>query len=266
MLLFTRRRRCAFTLVELLVVIGIIVLLISILLPSLARSRRAVQQVQCLTQLRNMGQALNMYVGESKGRLPIQTNSDLPNYNLPSVYDTPAGANVLASLLRYLSAEKRILVCPMAIDVSGVNANFDPAVDSDTNYMSNQAVWDAGAITKVRRSAEVVAFQEGRYRYKYAFMRPRYGGLAAGGRWYRDWSITITPAADRQVPQYMFHHDRGGNFLALDGHAEYRKLDMLKARDFGLRTGLPAAGGWGDENDDSTTRTTAVAYRAEWVQ
>jgi prepilin-type N-terminal cleavage/methylation domain-containing protein/prepilin-type processing-associated H-X9-DG protein len=65
------RARSAFTLVELLVVIGIIALLISILLPSLNRARQAANQVYCLSQLKQIGTALHMYANTHKGSLPI---------------------------------------------------------------------------------------------------------------------------------------------------------------------------------------------------
>lgn len=60
-----------FTLVELLVVIGIISLLISILLPSLARARESAVSVACLSNLRQMGIAINMYTNENQGKLPV---------------------------------------------------------------------------------------------------------------------------------------------------------------------------------------------------
>ena len=72
-----RRGSRAFTLVELLVVIGIIALLISILLPTLNRARKAAEQVQCLSNLRQLSQAVLMFTAENKGWMPGQAGGGI---------------------------------------------------------------------------------------------------------------------------------------------------------------------------------------------
>jgi prepilin-type N-terminal cleavage/methylation domain-containing protein/prepilin-type processing-associated H-X9-DG protein len=65
-----RVRPAAFTLVELLVVIGIIALLLSILLPALNRAREAARDVQCMSNVRQLCYALVNYATEHSGRFP----------------------------------------------------------------------------------------------------------------------------------------------------------------------------------------------------
>lgn len=64
------RLRDAFTLVELLVVIGIIGVLISILLPSLHKARQAAQTVHCAANIRVIGQGMLMYSSQNAGWIP----------------------------------------------------------------------------------------------------------------------------------------------------------------------------------------------------
>ena len=73
-----RSGRQGFTLVELLVVIGIIALLISILMPALGKARAAANKTRCLSNLHQIGIFLQQYQTQYKGVVPIYTLGDRP--------------------------------------------------------------------------------------------------------------------------------------------------------------------------------------------
>lgn len=78
-----QRRRSAFTLVELLVVIGIIALLISMLMPALSKARQSALQIKCAANLRQIGIGFQMY--RSDNRNWIGPLNSAVNYNAQSV-------------------------------------------------------------------------------------------------------------------------------------------------------------------------------------
>src|SRR5215469_11325947 len=93
----TRNRlsKRAFTLVELLVVIGIIAVLISILLPTLGKAREAANRAACLSNLRQVYYALNLYAGNNKDELPIGYRTVSKQYNSMCFSTTAGGYWVL---------------------------------------------------------------------------------------------------------------------------------------------------------------------------
>ena len=109
-------RAKAFTLVELLVVIGIIALLISILLPALGQARKQGRMIKCLANMRSIGQVSQMYSSQFKGTV------------LPTIVWGPSGKDdswaILLVAMKYIedpqiapSSEptaNSILVCPEA--------------------------------------------------------------------------------------------------------------------------------------------------------
>jgi prepilin-type N-terminal cleavage/methylation domain-containing protein/prepilin-type processing-associated H-X9-DG protein len=84
------RRFRAFTLVELLVVIGIIAVLVGILLPTLSKARTASKRVACAAELRDIGNLFQMYLEDNKQRVPRvnpMPSVQPPIVDAPSIYE-----------------------------------------------------------------------------------------------------------------------------------------------------------------------------------
>ena len=96
------RPRAAFTLVELLVVIGIIALLISILLPSLNQARQSANAIQCQSNMRQMGVATALWTNSHDGYFPYGTFDGVQDGRTDSDRDPQHGydfTTLLASML-----------------------------------------------------------------------------------------------------------------------------------------------------------------------
>ena len=75
------RRTRAFTLVELLVVIGIIAILIGLLLPTLARARESSRRAACLSNLRQVAMAMRFYAYDNRDQVPLGYRAGNKQFN-----------------------------------------------------------------------------------------------------------------------------------------------------------------------------------------
>jgi len=153
------RRKKGFTLVELLVVIGIIALLISILMPALSRVRDQANRVKCMSNLRGILQGIVMYSAENKQALPytnwggnyhkpdkatdprgtagwLYDNPDWPSFS-PSTID-PAMSYLENGHVYRMLKNREIFRCPLHTERDA----SDGPTEAYTSYLMNGAVAD----------------------------------------------------------------------------------------------------------------------------
>ena len=138
---FNRRRGIAFTLVELLVVIGIIAVLIGILLPTLSRARESAKRTECLSNMRSIYQLLKIYEVQYKGASPLgygglelqasyflsRGNSANPTVPGTTVRHVGIGLVMLANLAKEDRTVGRMWYCP----------SFQGDINHDYNVPTN---------------------------------------------------------------------------------------------------------------------------------
>ena len=136
------RPRSGFTLTELMVAIGILVVLTSLLLPVLVNARKSAQRIQCSSQLHQLGMALVTYSNDNirAGEVYPHYLTDLYNWN--GQITGQLGQNGQQLGQGYV-ADARIFVCPMdntnATAFGGV-PTLKPILNSTTPY-DNKSCW-----------------------------------------------------------------------------------------------------------------------------
>ena len=225
------RRRYGITLVELLVILGIICLLISLILPIIVRTRHAGGGRRCSSNLRQIGQAIQMYANENKGRFPRAmfdgaggppTEYTAPLAPHPFRPGGPGPNDVTAALFllaRTQDMTPEVFVCPSVRDA-------EP--------------WDFGG---GGRAARNVSNFPGRQFLSYSYANPYPTPAAAKAGYQLTYSLTSdfaivadmnpgAPGATSAGPQSpraaiaaansRNHAGDGQNVLYADGHVEFQ--------------------------------------------
>lgn len=212
-----------FTLVELLVVIGIIALLIGILLPSLSKARRQAAGTACLANMKQIMTATIMYAGDNKGYLPYTGWGDGFNFTPNAAQSCPNWAydgNVVGargsfdasdietgSLWKYIGGNRQVFRCP--VDTGPWDNKQWYTVM--TTYCANGSM--GGWIPKIRKITE---YKSGTS----AAMYWEVGISASGGE---AWDAANFPSEGITVR----HNNRSTPIGFLDGHAEMYSLDQF---------------------------------------
>jgi len=103
-----------FTLIELLVVVAIIALLVAILLPSLSRARERARSAVCLSNLRGIGLAGRMYIGNDNNDFIMEQNTSLAGAFWMYMVQPYLGSNNIQGITPGGAVGKNVFFCPSA--------------------------------------------------------------------------------------------------------------------------------------------------------
>jgi prepilin-type processing-associated H-X9-DG protein/prepilin-type N-terminal cleavage/methylation domain-containing protein len=169
-----KRRRRAFTLVELLVVIGIIALLIALLLPALSVARENAKTVKCLSNLRQLALAAHLYCDRHRGSYPISQYTDLPpglriayTWDFTTTLDLMTGdLKVEPGLIWADQTSAQVQQCPAFDGKSNTPKDPFTGYNYNTSFIGhgqNETIEAPAKAGQVRYSSRCVLFGDGQW-------------------------------------------------------------------------------------------------------